>query len=247
MATFVECFGCGRTFWSDDDNPYCWDCLAVTNRNADDAFVKWGSIGCFGLIIWFLVVVPAFTLMVLAVSIAPMAFGILAAYMVAVVTAESMPAVAAEALPSLVFLFCCFILRFLLFLRGRGKTGLMLLGIYFGIGLAAALALAYTGIRPMGFDAVSAGAGVPGLIGGRVWVFEYISFGKLDWLVAAYKGYTAYVAGFGPKLLAVSLVVYLFILPVEIVLFFIAWRKVKGRIWGERVRNVGTSGSSPEG
>ena len=227
MARFVECFGCGRTFWSSDDNPYCWDCLAVTNRNVDDALVRWGPIGCFGLIAWFLVVVPAFTLMVLAVSIAPMAFGILAAYMVAVVTAESMPAVAVEALPSLVFLFCCFILRFLLFLRGRGKTGLMLLGIYFSITLSAALALVYTEIRPMGFDALSAGAEVPGLIGGRVWVFEYVSFGKLNWLVAAYEGYTAYVAGFGPKLLAVSLVVYLFILPVEIVLFFIAWRKVK--------------------
>lgn len=247
MATFVECFGCGRTFWSSDDNPYCWDCLAVTNRRLDNVIERWGLIGCLGIIVWFLVLVPAFTLMVLAVSIAPMAFGILAAYMVAVVTAESMPAVAVEALPSLVFLFCCFILRFLLFLRGRGKTGLMSVGIYFCIALAAALALAYTEIRPMGFDALSAGAGVPGMIGGRVWVFEYVSFGKLNWLVAAYEGYAAYVAGFGPKLLAVSLVVYLFILPVEIVLFIVAWRKMERRFRRGRVSDVGTSDSSSEG
>ena len=247
MPIFNQCLGCGRTFWSIGNDPYCWNCLADTNRKLDDLIGRWGLVGCLGLIVWFLVVVPAFTVMVLAVSIAPMAFGILAAYMVAVVTAESMPAVAGGALPSLVFLFCCFILRFLLFLRGRGKAGLMSVGIYFCIALAAALALAYTGIRPMGFDVLSAGAGVPGVIGGRVWVFEYVSFGKLNWLVVAYEGYAAYVAGFAPKLLAVSLVVYLFIMPVEIVLFIVAWNKVARRFRRGRVPDAGTSDSSSEG
>ena len=78
-------------------------------------------------------------------------------------------------------------------------------------------------IRPFGFDAVSASDGVPGLIEGRSWVFKYVSFGKLPGLVAAYESYAAFAAGFDPNLLAVSLVVYWFILPMEIVLVIAAW------------------------
>jgi len=158
----------------------------------------------------------------------PMAFGILAAYMVAVVTAERMPAVAVEALPFLLFLFVWFILRILLFLRGRGRAGLIAVGIYFSIALFVAVVLVYAGISMYGVDALSAGAEVPVVVEGFAWVLEYVSFGKLPWLVDAYESYAAYVVGFDPKLLAVSLVVYLFIMPVEIVLANIAWRK-RGR------------------
>ena len=227
MAAYHQCSRCGRTFWSSGSS-LCFSCGSKAQSsvsNGTDVILWVLTLVVGGVFAWFYVIVPAFILIALAFSIAPMAFGIGAAYLVALVTTESMPPVAAEALLALGFLFTCFILRFLLFLRGKGKAGLISAGVYFSFALSVALVLAYTGMRPFGFDALSAAAGVPGLIEGRSWVFEYVSFGTLPGLVAAYESYAGFAAGFDPNLLAVSLVVYWFILPVEIVLVIVAWAR----------------------
>ena len=225
MAVHFQCARCGRTFWSSGSS-LCFSCGSTAQSSVNSATdtIMWVLVFVLaGLFIWFYFIVPAFTLIALAFSIAPMAFGILAAYLVALVTSENMPPVAAEALPALGFLFTCFVLRFLLFLWGKGRAGLISVGVYFSIALSVALVLAYTGMRPFGFDVLSSASGVPGLIEGRAWVFEYVSFGKLPGLVAAYESYAAFAAGFDSNLLAVSLVVYWFILPVEVVLVIVAW------------------------
>ena len=225
MAVHYTCPRCGRTFWSSGSS-LCFNCGSSAGSsisNATDGIMWVVTIVVVGIFVWFYFIVPAFVLIALAFSVAPMAFGIAAAYLVALVTTESMPPVDFEALPALGFLFVCFVLRFLLFLRGKGRAGLISVGVYFTVAFSVAVVLVYTGINPFGFDALSAAAGVPDSIGGRAWVFEHVSFGKLPGLVAAYESYATFAAGFDPKLLAVSLVVYWFILPVEIVLVIVAW------------------------
>ena len=247
MAVHYQCSRCGRGFWSSGSS-LCYSCGSKASSSVGsgaEVVMLVLALLVGGVFAWFYVIVPAFILIVLDSSIAPMAFGIVAAYLVALVTTESMPPVASGALPVLGFIFACFILRFLLFLRGKGKAGLTSAGVYFSFALSVALVLAYTGMRPFGFDALSAAAGVPGLIEGRSWVFEYVSFGRLPGLVAAYESYAGFAAGFDPKLLAVSFIVYWFILPMEVVLMIVAWAKWVAR--RERLPQEQAGTDRPEG
>ena len=185
---------------------------------------------CLGAVLaWYLVILPALNILVIVASIIPAGFGIASMYLVATVSPERFPEVGPAAYPALAFILCCFAVRTLVFLRGHGRKGLIFIALYFALAVLVGLVLTYAKLRPFGFDATSAATGVPAFIEGRMLALEYVTFGKLPSLLSAYKGFTEFAFNLDSDLLAVSYVVYWFMLPIDPVLAIIVWVKFVSR------------------
>ena len=229
MAIHYKCGRCGRTFWSSGSSA-CWNC-GSNARNQNTETLEWLGVLLLVVVVvlylvvmvWKFVVLPVFNLIIIVISIVPVAFGIVSTYLVAAVLGEGIPGVSPSAYPTLVFILCCLAVRVVIFLHGHGRKGLLFVALYLLLAVSVGLVLSYTNMRPLGFDATSAATGAPAMIEGRMWALEYVTLGKLPALLAAYGEFTEFAANLDTDLLTVGFVVYWFMLPMDLVLLIKAW------------------------
>ena len=227
MSLPLQCPRCGRTFrsgWSTT----CWNCGSEAKNPLLEGFKWLIGLTIAGIVIWY-VLYLTFHVFALFVSVVPVAFGIVAMYAVAAVSAEGGPAIPSAAHPALAFIFGWTAVRMLAFLCGRGRKGLLFISLYLLLAIVVGLVLTYTEVRPFGIDPASRAATAPAMVAERTEIIAYVLQGIWPEIVSASEALTDFTASFDTDLLSIALVVYCFILPMELALFIRALARLIGR------------------
>ena len=222
------CQNCTQSLQSSTD-PLCSACRILADDATSTGGLNLGNISlptiflvlASPVIIWVGLKMYLFAIVgyLLIASIMPLALSITAIYLVAPLSGSGFPAIPSTVLPALAFIFLWTTLRMLLFVRGRGRKGLVFILGYYSLALTTGLVLTYTAARPFSLDMRQAATGIAAALQSNALIIADSLQWHFQMLAPTIRGASELISGINPGPFSVAVVVYCSIFLMETVLF----------------------------